>query len=179
MASYVKKGRKARKASKNRPAVEATPDITKTVAKKVRIGGKGGISEKKYKTLQQYYGNAIRENASDLEGMIKAWSAVYYHSISTYSMPQHDFCPQGVGSWYKFQRAKAFGLPQPAHLSDDDTKRLIPLRLAKYIKALFDRLCSQMLARCVLGATQNQTERQREAAESITYAPGLLVEDDT
>jgi len=64
----VKKGRKARKATKNRPAVEATPDITKMVAKKVRIGGKGGISGKKYKTLQQYYGNAIRENARDLEG---------------------------------------------------------------------------------------------------------------
>ncbi len=78
----VKKGRKARKATKNCPAVEATPDITKMVAKKVRIGGKGGISEKIYKTLQQYYGNAIREHAGDLEGMIKACWAVYYHSVS-------------------------------------------------------------------------------------------------
>ena len=50
-------------------------------------------------------------------------------------------------------------LPQPAHLSDDDPKRLIPLRLAKYFKPLFDKLCSQkLLAKCVLGATQNQNE---------------------
>ena len=102
---------KARKATKKHPAIETTPDITEPAAKKVRIGGKNGISKRKYITLQQYYGNAIREHAGDLEGMIKACWAVFYHTISTDSKPLHDFCPQGVGSWCEFQRAKPWSCP--------------------------------------------------------------------
>ncbi len=38
------------------------------------------------------------------------------------------------------------------HLSDSDSKRLIPVRLAKHVKTIFERLCSRkLLARCVLG----------------------------
>ena len=150
---------KAVKATKKRPTVAAKPTVTKMVARKVRIGGVGGITETKYKTLQRYYGKAIREHAGDLEGMIDACWAVYYHTISTDANPQHNKCPKGADSWCKYQQSLALKVTPPEHLRDDDPKRLIPLRLAQYVKPIFERLCSRkLLARCVLGATQNQNE---------------------
>ncbi len=53
----------------------------------------------------------------------------------------------------------SFKEPRPPHLSENDSKRLIPVRLAKHVKPIFERLCSRkLLAKCVLGATQNQNE---------------------
>ena len=103
----VEKAVKARKATKNRSAIAAKPTVTKTVARKVRIGGIGGITERKYKKLQQYYGNAIHEHAGDLEGMIDGCWAVYYHTISTDANPQHNKCPKGADSWCKYQQSLA------------------------------------------------------------------------
>ena len=103
----VEKAVKARKATKNRSAIAAKPAVTKTVARKVRIGGIGGITERKYKKLQQYYGNAIHKHAGDLEGMIDGCWAVYYHTISTDANPQHNKCPKGADSWCKYQQSLA------------------------------------------------------------------------
>ncbi len=44
--------------------------VYEQVTRKVTIGGRGGITKKKYITMQQYYGNAIRANKGDLEGMV-------------------------------------------------------------------------------------------------------------
>ncbi len=86
--------------------------------------------------------------------MIRACWAVFYHSIS-----QHHCCPEGPGSWCKFQKAKAMKVAPLPHLSDNDSKRLIPVRLAKHVKSIFERPCSRkLLARCVLWVTQNQNE---------------------
>ncbi len=105
---------KARKATKKRPAVRARKAVTKTVTRKVRIGGKGGITKSKYLQLQQFYGNAIRSTAGDLDKMVDACWAVYYHTISTDSNPQHDHCPKEPTSWCTYQVAKALKLTPPA-----------------------------------------------------------------
>ena len=65
--------------------------------------------------LQTYYGNAIRGHSNDLEGMMKACWAVFYHSISTDEKPQHHCCPEGADSWCKFQHALALGQDVPRH----------------------------------------------------------------
>ena len=123
------------------------------------MGGRGGLTKKKYLILQQYYGNAIRANVGDLEGMLKACWAVFYHPISTDENPRHDDCPKGAKSWCKHQQTLALNAPPPPHLDPDDPTRLIPLRLAEYVKPIFKRLCCRkLLARCILGATQNQNE---------------------
>ena len=90
----TQKGVTFRKATKMRPVRKAVPEITKMVPKHVVIGGLTGISKPKYISLQQFYGNAIREHAGDIEGMVVARWAVYYHTISTDTEPQHDHCPK-------------------------------------------------------------------------------------
>ena len=150
---------KARKATKKRPARKASREVTKTVLKKVQVGGRNGITKKIYKILQQYYGNAIRQHAGDLDGMVEACWAVYYHSISTDDDPQHHCCPKSMTSWCFYQRAMACSLDVPHHLDPTHKDCLIPLRLAQHIKPIFERLCDRsLLEGCVLGATQNQNE---------------------
>ena len=155
----VRKAVKARKARKGVRAREAEPAVTKKEWRKVTIGGVNGISKQKYLTLQQLYGNAIRGHAGDLDGMVEACQAVFYHTVSTDEHPQHEHCPKGIDSWCKFQQAIAMKQPPPPHRAPTDKTRLIPLRLAKYVEPIFIRLSKRsLLERCVLGATQNQNE---------------------
>ena len=150
---------RARRATKKRSAVKASPEFTETVIKKVQVGGAGGITKNNYLVLQQYYGNAICQHAGDLEGMVEACWAVYYHSISADDNPQHHCCPKGATSWCSYQRAMAFSQEVPHHKDLKDPKRLIPPRLEKHVKPIFERLCNRsLLERCVMGATQNQNE---------------------
>ena len=104
-------GVRARKATKNRPAVKASKRFTETVTKKVQVGGQGGLTKEKYLVLQQYYGNAIHLHAGDIDGMVEACWAVYYHSISTDDNPQHHCCLKGAMSWCFYQRAKKVAPP--------------------------------------------------------------------
>ena len=155
----VKKAVPARKATKKRPAVPASSAVYKDESQKVQIGGIGGITKSKYLLLQQFYGNAIRANAGKLEDMVNSCWAVFYHTISTDSVPQHDHCPKGPLSWCFHNRAVALNEKPRDHKPDLDPKRLIPLRLAKYVKPIFERLCRRsLLEKCVLSATQNQNE---------------------
>ncbi len=101
------------------------------MTRRVTIGGRGGITKKKYITLQQHYGDAIRAHKGDLEGMVRACWAVFDHSISTDEAPSHDNCPKGDKSWCKYQVAIAGMVAPPPHMPPDDSKRLIPLRLAQ------------------------------------------------
>ena len=94
------------------------------VTRKVQVGGHGGITKDKYIILQQYYGNAIRQHAGDLDGMVEACWAVYYHSISTDNDPHNHCCPKGAT--YFYQRATALSQEVPHHKDLTDKKRLIP-----------------------------------------------------
>ena len=44
--------------------------------RKIRIGGKGGITKTKMRILQKFYGNAIRSTVGDLEAMVDTCWAV-------------------------------------------------------------------------------------------------------
>ena len=61
----------------------------------MRIKGKGRLTDKNTKKLTKYYGKAIRSNIGDSAAIKDALWAVFYHSQSTDSMPQHQFVPVG------------------------------------------------------------------------------------
>lgn len=96
--------------------------------------------------LQKYYGRNIRRNVGNLDGMIRDCWACFYHSCSHDGDPQHDYCPTGPDTWCSYNRAALKG----EDLSHD---------LAPGIKEVWAKLCDpDLLARCVLGGTQNQNE---------------------
>ena len=94
--------------------------------------------------IQQYYGNAIRNNPGNLEKMTKA---------SPNEEPQHQYCPVGVESWCKYRLAQALGQNVPPHHTT------IPEGYAAATKKVFERVCDKdLLKKCLKGATQNATE---------------------
>lgn len=58
---------------------------------------------------EDYYGKAIRGNIHDVTKMNKAVWAIYYHTISTNSKPQHSYCPMGTESWCTYNQEAAKG----------------------------------------------------------------------
>ena len=63
------------------------------------------------------------------------------------------YCPDGVDSWCKYNRALAEGR-EPPHANT-----LIPCDYAANIQKVFEDLCDDtLLERCLLGVTQNRNE---------------------
>ena len=53
------------------------------------IGGAGRLTDNIINSLQNYYGDAIRRNKGDLNGMMKAVQATLLHCNSTDDVPRH------------------------------------------------------------------------------------------
>ncbi len=68
---------------------------------------------------------------------MRACWAVFDHSISTDEAPTHENCPKGEWSWCKYNVAIARRVAPPPHMPSDDSKWLIPLRLAQYVRPIF------------------------------------------
>lgn len=94
--------------------------------------------------------------------MYRAIWASLFHSSSTNATKSHKFCPEGVESWCKHQRAEALGEPAPDHtplLTKAQGEALLPI---------YRRLTEKkLLTRCLQGKTQN-------AAESLNSKIWLL-----
>ena len=61
------------------------------------VGGRGRLVDKLIDKIQNYYGEAIRNNANDLDGMVNAIWAIYKHIIVDDSQSleeQHSLCPK-------------------------------------------------------------------------------------
>ena len=116
------------------------------------VGGKGRVTDKVVDKMQNYFGEAIRNNAGNKELMTKAVWAIYHHMICNDSISlkeQHSFCPKGPSSWCTFWRDPS---------SYDSSKRL-PSVFLNELKPLFTRLTAdELLSRCMQGFTQNQNE---------------------
>ena len=119
----------------------------------MRMKGKGRLTDRNIKKLTKYYGKAIRSNIGDSAAMKDAVWEIYYHSQSTDSMAQHQFCPSGQRSWCKYNRALAKLEPPPPHSTT------IHPDIAPHLFKIFERLSKDSLMEgCVMGATQNQDE---------------------
>lgn len=58
------------------------------------IRGKGRLTNRMIDKMQNYYGLAIRQNTSNLKGMINDIKAGLYHMASSDQKPQHSRCPK-------------------------------------------------------------------------------------
>jgi hypothetical protein len=110
------------------------------------ISGVGRLTDKFVNKLQQYYGNAIRSNCSDLKSMKDAVWAIYHHSKSTDEKHNHTLCPKGEGSWCKYQKAVVDG----TELNFKHGKKEVPPVVIKATKKVFqDLACEELLKRWV------------------------------
>lgn len=130
------------------------------------IGGRGRLTEDKIKHLQKYYGLAIRQNSlknsnpSEEDVNVAVYSmkkniiAILHHSIKLQdATKQHRFCPRGENSWCKWQQDLATGT------STYKADNCLPEAFFEVLKPTFLTLSnSQLLERCVRGATQNPNE---------------------
>ncbi|GFX27790.1 uncharacterized protein TNCV_2614501 [Trichonephila clavipes] len=73
------------------------------------ISGRGRLTDDEISKLQQYYGLAIRRNMNSVSDMFKAVWAIYFHKLSTDSVPQHGLCPTSPDTWCGFNKAKLLG----------------------------------------------------------------------
>jgi hypothetical protein len=117
----------------------------------VPLGGRNKLTDKKIDQLQQFYGNAIRENKNNLAEMRKAVWAVYFHYASSDDEPCHGLCSI---SWCKYKQAERDG-----QLEGFRHKGNLPPDVCSEIKPVFKDLTHpDLLKRCLQGCTQNANE---------------------
>ncbi|GFV66858.1 putative kolobok-17 hm [Trichonephila clavipes] len=58
----------------------------------IGISGRGRLTDNEISKLQQYYGLSIGRNMNSVSDMFKAVWAIYFHKLSTDSVPQHGLC---------------------------------------------------------------------------------------
>ena len=62
------------------------------------VGGKGRLTDQVIDKIQNYYGEAIRNNAGNIELMETAIWAIFHHMIRNDEIEldkQHGLCPKG------------------------------------------------------------------------------------
>ena len=130
------------------------------------IGGRGRLTDAKIKQLQRYYGLAIRQNIvakqnpTDTEVKVAVYTmkkniiATLSHNVKAESVEaQHRYCPPGANSWCKWRQDKATGTKT---YKDDN---LLPSVFLDVLRPVFMTLSeTNLLGRCVRGATQNRNE---------------------
>ena len=115
---------------------------------RVRMRGKGWITDKTIKLLTRYYGKDIRSSSGVCAAMQDAAWEVFYHSQS--SVP---VLPQWPAVLVQVQLGTANSEPSPPHSPTIHPDIVPPLKM------VFERLFHPTLMEsCVLGATQNLNE---------------------
>ena len=74
------------------------------------IGRAGRLTDGLINSLQNYYGDAIRQNKGDLQAMVRAGQASLLDTNPSDDHPRHHLCPTGERSWCGWQRAQAKGI---------------------------------------------------------------------
>ena len=133
------------------------------------IGGTGRLTAMLMNSLQNYYGDVIRKNAGDLDGMMKGVHATLLHCNSTDATPRHHLCPPGENSWCNYQVAMA------KHETYHHTHPPIPEAIVQLLKPIYAHLGGNRvsLSKCVDGYTQNANESLSLACvevESLSFA---------
>jgi len=66
------------------------------------VGRKNRLTDKIIDKIQKCYGQSIKGNKGDLEGMRKAINAILHHIVQYDTKPmeeQHCYCPKDSESW--------------------------------------------------------------------------------
>ena len=115
--------------------------------KENNLGGRGRLTGNTIDVLQNYFGIALRQNVSDLDAMIKATMASFYHVAGC-----HDKCPKTSDSWCQYQLDQR-------NFTKKYKEKLLPLDVRKHILPVYNDLCRpEMLEKCLHGKTQNPNE---------------------
>ena len=114
------------------------------------LGGKGRLTDVQIDQITTYYGNAIRANKHNLEGMRRAIWAIYFHKRSTDEDAVHSFC----GEWCSYLKAqKAEEVLSYKHQNN------LPVTVMDVIRPTFkDLVDTNLLRKCLDGYTQNANE---------------------
>ena len=115
-----------------------------------KIGGKGRLTNKQIDDIQNFFGNAIRGNKNNLEGMRKSIWSIYFHKLSTNEQPYHKgMCDP---RWCKYLKAEQEG----KQLDHDNS---LPKAVLDLMKPIFRDLTNpDLLRKCLEGYTQNSNE---------------------
>ena len=114
------------------------------------LGGKGRLTDVQIDQITTYYGNAIRANKHNLEGMRKAIWAIYFHKKSCDKDAVHNFC----GEWCSYRKAEKEG-----ELASYKHKNNLPIAVMEVIRPIFkDLIDTSLLKKCLDGYTQNANE---------------------
>ena len=92
-----------------------TSEWAQVVIKPVRFGGKGRLTDHNIDQLQVFHGSAICNHRNYLTGMERAIWAVFFHSVSTDSNPQHQYCPYQAQIRGVSTRKLLWTLKRPQH----------------------------------------------------------------
>ncbi|GFU95532.1 uncharacterized protein TNCV_2729861 [Trichonephila clavipes] len=133
------------------------------------ISGKNRLTDTLIDTITTYYGNASRQNNSSVSDMRQAIWAIYCHYRSTDEKPVHHFCPIGVTSWCKYQKAVA---TNSASLFKH--KNIVPIAIIHEIKPIIAELsAAPKLLKNVWGV-KHKTLMSRSTRLFGSTAPKLL-----
>ena len=115
------------------------------------IGGRGRLTDKIIDRMQNYYGNAIRGNKGNVEGMKTSIKAIQHHMIKNESSTldeQHQYCPKLSDTWCKYWKDKQDGIT-----SYNEDNRLPEVFMGE-LDSVFTRLSKEdLLNRCLIGMT--------------------------
>ena len=121
------------------------------------VRGSGKLTQPVITKLTAYCGKAIRAHPHDLCAMTDEVFATFDHAVSTDLKPQHDRCPDGVGSWCFYKSVQAAGKNPSPHCDNVGTP--LSAEVALHVKDIYVRLGHpDLLRRCLRGATQNNNE---------------------
>lgn len=113
------------------------------------IGGKGRLTDKVFDRIQNYYGNAKRENSGNLEGMKKSTNAIRSHMIENNDLALEDQIDNNT--WCNFWANRK------NNTNTYDNSNRLPEVFMKELEPTFKRLTDdELLTRCLRNITQNQ-----------------------
>ena len=118
-----------------------------------KVGGGGRLTDKIIDKMQNFYGQAIRNNIGDKAGMINDVWAIFKHIITDDLKTldeQHSNCPKDPdSSWCKYWSDR----------NEYHENNRLPSIFIKELKPIFEALTEgELLDRCLKGLTQNQNE---------------------
>ena len=106
------------------------------------VGGKNRLTDAICDSMQNFYGEAIRNSQGDLKGMVNDIWAIPHHMVADPNIPlkeQHQFCPKHDNTWCKYWNKNR---------EYTKTNRL-PAVLMEELKPIFTRLSDdKLLKRC-------------------------------
>ncbi|CAF4576870.1 unnamed protein product, partial [Rotaria sp. Silwood2] len=148
-------------------------DLKKTkIDGKLGIGGKGRMTKQMMINFKQYYRQAIVQNKTNLDEMIRSVWAIWKHKASSNDDPHHEWCSIKYCGYLKsLEKGEEY----------DHNKHLLPLGIMKAIRPVFDELAHpDTLKKVINGGSQNSNESSHAVLWSLApknrYATGVVID---